>query len=48
MKKMIFILLIALTASLWSDLNFGKGLYNDGLYEEAIKEFERVIAYSPT
>ncbi|MCK4980286.1 MAG: tetratricopeptide repeat protein, partial [Candidatus Delongbacteria bacterium] len=48
MKKMIFILLIAFTAILWSDLNFGKGLYNDGLYEEAINEFEKVIAYSPT
>ncbi|MCK5050918.1 MAG: tetratricopeptide repeat protein [Candidatus Cloacimonetes bacterium] len=48
MKKMIFILLIILSVNLWSDLNFGKGLYNDGLYEEAIKEFEKVIAYSPT
>ncbi|NQT65108.1 MAG: tetratricopeptide repeat protein [FCB group bacterium] len=48
MKKIIFILLIALTASLWSNLNFGKGLFNDGLYEEAIKEFEKVIAYSST
>ena len=48
MKKMIFILLIVLSVSLWSDLNFGKGLFNDGLYEEALKEFERVIAYSPT
>ncbi len=48
MKKTIFSLLIILSASLWSDLNFGKGLYNDGLYEEAINEFEKVIAYSPT
>ena len=48
MKKMMFILLIALSVSLWSDLNFGKGLFNDRLYEEAINEFEKVIAYSPT
>ncbi len=48
MKKMIFILLTILSVSLWSDLNFGKGLFNDGLYEEAINEFEKVIAYSPT
>lgn len=48
MKKMIFILLIILSVSLWSDFNFGKGLFNDGLYEEAINEFEKVIAYSPT
>jgi len=48
MKKMICIFLIIISINLWSDLNFGRGLYNDGLYEEAIKEFERVIAYSPT
>ncbi len=48
MKKIYFILLIVLSVSLWSDLNFGKGLFNDGLYEEAINEFEKVIAYSPT
>jgi len=48
MKKMMFILLIVLSVSLWSDLNFGKGLFNDRLYEEAINEFEKVIAYSPT
>ena len=48
MKKINFILLIVLSVSLWSDFNFGKGLFNDGLYEEAINEFEKVIAYSPT
>jgi len=48
MKKIIPILLVVLSINLWSDLNFGKGLFNDGLYEEAINEFEKVIAYSPT
>ncbi|MDA3813008.1 MAG: tetratricopeptide repeat protein [Candidatus Cloacimonetes bacterium] len=48
MKKMIFILLTILSTSLWSDLNFGKGLFNDGLFDEAINEFKKVIAYSPT
>jgi tetratricopeptide (TPR) repeat protein len=48
MKKIYFILLIVLSVSLWSDLNFGRGLFNDGLYEEAINEFEKVIAYSST
>jgi len=48
MKRIIFIFLVVISTSLWSDLNFGKGLFNDGLYEEAINEFEKVTAYSPT
>jgi len=48
MKKTYFIILVFLSVSLWSNLNFGKGLFNDGLYEEAIIEFEKVISYSPT
>jgi len=31
-----------------ADLKFGIGLYQDGLYEEAILEFENIIAAAPT
>lgn len=48
MKKITIIFLVIISLNLWSDINFGKGLFNDGLYEEAIKEFEKIVAYSPT
>jgi len=48
MKKILVIFLIITSSYLFADLKFGKSLFNDGLYEEAIKEFEKVIAYSPT
>ena len=47
MKRILILLLLTLTAKLFADLNFAKDLYNDRLYEEAIKEFEKVIAESP-
>ncbi|HPR16764.1 MAG TPA: tetratricopeptide repeat protein [Candidatus Cloacimonadota bacterium] len=48
MKRLLFLAIILSWAALSADLDFGKDLYNDQLYEEAIKEFEAVVAYSPT
>jgi tetratricopeptide (TPR) repeat protein len=33
---------------MWASFEFARGLYDDGLYEEAIMEFEKVVAESPT
>jgi TolA-binding protein len=49
MKQWIFIILSALLVlPAAADFRFGQDLYNDGLYDEAIAELERVIALSPT
>jgi tetratricopeptide (TPR) repeat protein len=49
MKQWIFIILSALILlPAAADFRFGQDLYNDGLYDEAIAELERVIALSPT
>ncbi|MDO9577299.1 MAG: tetratricopeptide repeat protein [Candidatus Cloacimonadales bacterium] len=48
MKRILILIIILVLANLSADLNFGKDLYNDHLYEEAIKEFEKVISESPT
>ncbi|MCF7858958.1 MAG: tetratricopeptide repeat protein [Candidatus Cloacimonetes bacterium] len=48
MKKVLLFLLVIASMRLWSDLDFGKGLFNDGLYDEAIIEFNKKIAGSPT
>ncbi|MCF7794093.1 MAG: tetratricopeptide repeat protein [Candidatus Cloacimonetes bacterium] len=48
MKNIILLFILLGSISLWADLDFGKDLFNDQLYEEAISEFEKVVAYSPT
>ena len=48
MKKILILIFGLILSQLSADLNFGKDLYNDHLYEEAIKEFEKVISESPT
>ncbi|HHE65480.1 MAG TPA: tetratricopeptide repeat protein, partial [Bacteroidetes bacterium] len=48
MRKLILMILIFTSLSLAADLEFGKDLFNDQLYEEAISEFKKVVAYSPT
>ncbi len=48
MKRIILLTILLLTNLIWADLEFGKGLFNDQLYEEAIKEFQKEIAKSPT
>ncbi len=45
---MISLFLIVVLAPCVADFRFGQDLFNDGLYEEAVAEFERVIAFSPT
>lgn len=49
-KKYPIIILICLLASvnLIADFKFAKELYNDDLYDEAIKEFQKVISDYPT
>lgn len=48
MKRIILFIMIFSSLSIWADLEFGKDLFNDQLYEEAISEFEKVVAFSPT
>jgi len=49
MKNPILILiLMILPLILFADFHFGKDLFNDGLYEEAVVEFEKVISEYPT
>jgi TolA-binding protein len=47
MKKLLMLIFAVMLTGLVADLNFGKDLYNDHLYDEAINEFEKVIAESP-
>lgn len=48
MKRILILLIGLVLASLAADLDFGKDLFNDRLYEEAIIEFEKVVADAPT
>ena len=49
MKNLILILfLMLIPLAIFSDFQFGKDLFNDGLYEEAVVEFEKVISEYPT
>jgi len=48
MRKILVLILVVFIVNLAADLNFGKDLYNDHLFDEAIKEFEKVISDSPT
>lgn len=40
--------MVFITMNLIANLDFGKDLFDDELYEEAINEFEKIIAESPT
>ncbi len=49
MKNRIFIvILIIIPLAIFADFQFGKALFEDGLYEEAVVEFEKVISEYPT
>ena len=49
MKKIIFTLIfMVLFSYIFADLNFGKKLFEDGLFGEAIVEFEKTITAAPT
>jgi len=48
MKFIFSLILVMLMINLIADFRFGKELFEDGLYEEAILEFEKTIAVSPT
>lgn len=48
MRYILIIMMITIFAGLWADLDFAKDLFNDQLYDEAIKEFEKVVFLSPT
>lgn len=48
MKIIILLLMVFITMNLIANLDFGKDLFDDELYEEAINEFEKIIAESPT
>lgn len=45
---LIALMLSIISLSIWASFDFAKGLYDDGLYEEAIMEFEKVVAEAPT
>ena len=42
------LILLLITANLFGDFQFAKELYDDGLYDEAIKEFQKVVSDYPT
>ena len=42
------IILLCISLSLFADLEYGKYQFNEGLYDEAIMEFETVIKLAPT
>ncbi len=48
MKKVVIVIFIMLALSLSADIRFAKDLFEDGLYDEAIIEFEKIIVASPT
>jgi len=48
MRRVLILTFFLLTVTLSADLSFGKDLFNDRLYEEAIVEFEKVVADAPT
>lgn len=48
MKIILFTAILMSSVCLLADFNFAQSLFNEGLYEEAISEFEKIIALSPT
>ena len=48
MKGFILFIVVFIAFNLCADIRFAKDLFEDGLYEEAIIEFEKIIAASPT
>lgn len=48
MKILTILTILFLTVQLFGDFQFGKILFEDELYEEAIAEFEKVIETKPT
>jgi len=48
MKVTCLIIMISVAFLLQADYEFASSLYEDGLYEEAIQEFEKIVKLSPT
>lgn len=48
MKRIILIISLAVFSFLFADIEYGKYQFNEGLYDEAIIEFEEVIRIAPT
>jgi len=48
MRKLIILLLVSSFIGLLADFNFARELYEDGLYDEAVNEFETVVKLYPT
>ena len=52
MKKTLTLMIFVLALNLWANYvdtyAFGKRMFDDGLYEEAIREFDSVIKQAPT
>ncbi len=47
MKKILFVALFLITVNLFSDIQFAKKLFFDGLIEESRKEFEKTVNEAP-
>jgi len=48
MRKFIVLILLIIFFGLQADFNFARELFEDGLYEEAINEFEMIVELYPT
>ncbi|KQC06410.1 MAG: hypothetical protein APR54_01700 [Candidatus Cloacimonas sp. SDB] len=48
MRKFIVLILLIIFFGLQADFNFARELFEDGLYEEAINEFEIIVKLYPT
>lgn len=48
MKRIILLIIILISVEIFADLNFGKDLFEDQLYDEAIQELEQIITSNPT
>ncbi len=48
MKIILFTAILMSSVCLLADFDFAQNLFNEGLYKEAISEFEKIIALSPT
>ena len=48
MRKVLAFVLILAAFRLFGDFRFGKELFNDGLYDEAKREFEKTVSENPT
>jgi len=48
MRKVLAFVLIFAAFRLFGDFRFGKELFDDGLYDEAKREFERTVSENPT